>query len=76
MKCLMCKGNMQEKTTNFMVDLDNCVIIIKNVPSFVCIQCGEVTYDYHVTKQIEKIVNKVKEMVSDVAVFEYSKIAS
>lgn len=31
MNCFMCKGKLEEKNTTFMVELDNCIIIIKNV---------------------------------------------
>ena len=27
----MCKGDLENKKTTFMVELDNCIIIIKNV---------------------------------------------
>ena len=42
--CFMCKGDLENKKTTFMVELDNCIIIIKNVPSQICKQCGEVSY--------------------------------
>lgn len=48
MNCFMCKGKLEEKNTTFMVELDNCIIIIKNVPSLVCEQCGEVSYSNEV----------------------------
>ena len=60
MNCLLCKGNLENKNTTFMVELDNCIIIIKNVPSQVCKQCGEVTYSNEVAKQLEKLVNAVR----------------
>ena len=45
----MCKGKLENKNTTFMVELDNCIIIIiKNVPSQVCKQCGEVSYSKEV----------------------------
>ena len=40
----MCKGDMEDRLTTFMVDLGNCIVIVKNVPSHVCKQCGEVSY--------------------------------
>ncbi len=76
MRCLMCKGSLKDEAASFMLDLGGCIIIIKNVPAQVCSQCGEVSYSYAVTKNLENIVNKVKALVSDVAVFEYSKLAS
>lgn len=35
MNCFMCKGDLENKNTTFMVELDNyiIIIIIKNVPS-------------------------------------------
>ena len=30
MKCFMCKGNIENKNTTFMVELDNRIIIIRN----------------------------------------------
>ena len=60
MNCFMCKGDLEDKNTTFMVELDNCIIIIKNVPSQVCRQCGEVSYSNEVAKQLEKLVNSVR----------------
>ena len=60
MNCVMCKGTLENKNTTFMIELDNCIIIIKNVPSQVCKQCGEVTYSDEVAKQLEKLVNTVR----------------
>ena len=71
--CFMCKGILEEKKTTFMVELDNCIIIIKNVPSLVCKQCGEVTYNNEVSKQLEKIVNSVRNMVTEITVINYNE---
>ena len=71
--CFMCKGNLEEKKTTFMVELDNCIIIIKNVPSMVCKQCGEVTYSNEVAKQIEKLVNSVRNILTEITVINYSE---
>ena len=57
MKCFMCKGSLEDKSTNFIADMGNCIIIVKDVPSQVCTQCGEVSYSNEVTEQLEKIVN-------------------
>ena len=31
MNCFMCKGELEDKNTTFMIELDNCIIIIKNM---------------------------------------------
>ena len=72
MNCFMCKGDLEDKKTTFMVELDNC-IIIKNVPSQVCRQCGEVTYSNEVAKQLEKLVNSVRNAITEITVINYTE---
>ena len=71
MKCFMCKGNIENKNTTFMVELDNRIIIIRNVPSQVCKQCGEVTYSDEVAKQLEKLANSVRNAITEITVINY-----
>ena len=73
MKCLMCKGNVENKNTTFMTELDNCIIIIKNVPSQVCKQCGEISYSDEVAKQLEKLVNYAKNEIAEITVINYTE---
>jgi len=73
MNCFMCKGKLEEKNTTFMVELDNCIIIIKNVPSLVCKQCGEVSYSNEVSKQLEKLVNAVRNSITEITIINYSE---
>lgn len=72
MKCFMCKGQYEDKATTFMVDLGNCIVIVKNVPSQVCSQCGEVSYNNKIAKQLEKIVNSMRTAITEIAVVNYS----
>ena len=72
MKCLVCKGHTEDKLTTFMVDLNNCIIIVKNVPSQVCSQCGEVSYSNDVTKHLEELVSTMKNAIAEIAVLNYS----
>lgn len=73
MNCLMCKGSLENKNTTFMVELDNCIVIIKNVPSQVCKQCGEVTYSNEVAKRLEELVNEVKNSITEITVINYTE---
>lgn len=74
MCCIMCKCNIIEnKNTTFMVELDNCIIIIKNVPSQVCKQCGEISYSNEVAKQLERLVNAVRNSITEITVINYSE---
>ena len=71
-KCFFCKGNMVEDTTNYMVDLDGHFIIIRNVPCHKCTQCGEVSYSGEMVVRIEKIIEKLKGVLTEVAIVEYA----
>lgn len=72
MNCFSCKGgNLQKELKTYVANLDACVIIVKNVPSLVCQQCGDVYYTNDVMKQLEKIVDTMENLVKEVAIVEY-----
>ena len=69
----MCKGTLENKKTTFMVELNNCIIIIKNVPSQVCTQCGEVSYSNEVATQLERLVNAIKNSITEITAINYTE---
>ena len=74
MKCLLCAGRKSDGITTFTADINNiCTIVIKNVPSNVCNQCGEPTYTSEVIKQIEQIVDLYRSSNLEVALVYYEK---
>ncbi|MCL1820614.1 MAG: type II toxin-antitoxin system MqsA family antitoxin [Oscillospiraceae bacterium] len=72
MKCFMCKGMLEDCPTTFMVDANNCIVIVKNVPSQVCSQCGEVSYTDNVAAHLEKIANEAQKALSEIAIINYA----
>lgn len=75
MMCFYCKGEMQSSTTTHVVNYNDCIIVIKNVPCEECSQCGEIEYTDDVMKHLENIVNRAKALMQDVSVMDYSKVA-
>jgi YgiT-type zinc finger domain-containing protein len=74
MICFMCKGAVEDKLAAFMTELGNCIVIVKNVPSQVCTQCGEISYSDEVARQLEKIVRSVTNTgATEIAVVSYFK---
>ena len=67
----MCKGAMTDKHTTFMIDVENCIIIVKKVPSQVCIQCGEVSYSHDTAVELEKIIKSLSVSITEIAVVNY-----
>ena len=72
MKCFYCEGKMEESFSNYMTDIDGHFIIIKNVPCHKCSQCGEVSYSGKTVAKIEEIVEKLKEVLTEVAIVEFA----
>jgi YgiT-type zinc finger domain-containing protein len=43
--CPLCGGEKQLGTTTFAVDLKSGVVVVREVPAFVCTKCGDVWID-------------------------------
>jgi YgiT-type zinc finger domain-containing protein len=73
----MCKGTVREELSIFTADINGCVVVVKNVPSYICGQCGEVSYSDEVAMQLEHIVHGVTDSVkTEIAVVSYSEKAA
>jgi len=75
MSCFTCKGNVEKSTTTYMSEYECCYIIIKNVPCNKCTQCGEEYLNGVTLQNIEKILGKVKNALTEFAVIDYNKAA-
>ena len=73
MECFVCKGNLEVKKVNYVVDLEETIIIIKGVPAKVCMQCSEQYFDDETTQNIEKIVNQLKQLSAEVTIVNYKE---
>ena len=72
MRCFFCKGELENSTTSHVVTLDNCIIIVKNVPCTQCTQCGETFFDDDVADKLERIVKELRNAITEIAVVNYS----
>ena len=74
--CMFCKcDTVKQSTTTHVVNYKNSIIVIKNVPCEECEQCGEKYYTDEVAEELEKMVNLAKQMMQEIAVLDYSKVA-
>lgn len=72
MKCLICKnGTIQDAKTTYFAKLEHCYIIIENVPCMKCEQCGEEFIDGVTLLKIENIIEKLKSMITKIAVVDF-----
>ncbi len=73
--CIMCGAHLEEKLTSYVEDLGGCIVIVKNVPSFVCAQCGETFYSPAVSRRLDEILSVVKTSMSEVTIINYHPAA-
>lgn len=71
MNCFACKGELEKKNVNYVVDLENTIIIIKGVPAMVCKQCNEQYFDDKTSEKIEEMVNQLKKLKTEITVVKY-----
>jgi len=69
-------GKTQPVEKTHTVTLDNSVIIVKRVPSWVCRQCGEVYFTDDVMQNVETIIDKLESLIKEVAIVEYTAHAA
>jgi YgiT-type zinc finger domain-containing protein len=63
---------MEQKRVTYTEDVNNSVIVIRNVPAAVCTECGNIWYTGTVIAQLEEIVDQcIKRMAADVVVVNY-----
>ncbi|AEF86022.1 conserved hypothetical protein [Treponema primitia ZAS-2] len=82
MTCGICKAETEQKLVTYTEDVNNSVIVIRNVPATVCTECGNVWYSGTVAAQLEAIVDHCLKgivargtllQVADVAVVNYAE---
>lgn len=74
--CMFCKcDTVTPSLTTHAVNYNGAIIVIKNVPCEECEQCGEKFYTDEVAEKLEKMVNAAKQMMQEIAVLDYSKVA-
>ena len=74
-QCTFCKGTAQEGLSTFTADLGDCIVIIRNVPSHICEQCGETYYTTEVMQQVYRIVQSVRDTMREITVVNYRPAA-
>ena len=76
MTCFRCKGDTGNKHVKHAVTLDQSVIIVKNVPALVCMQCGEVYFVDETMSRLESIIDKLESIIKEVAIVDFLDAAA
>lgn len=73
-KCPTCGGPLESgKATIPYILQDNTVVVVKQVPAAICLECGEAFTTGQVTDQVLALIQQFKQLDGEVAVINYSE---
>lgn len=76
MKCLICKADTMVGTKGtYFAQIENCYVIIENVPCLKCTQCGETVFSASVMDKIDEILDKIQNIASKIFIMDYNQAA-
>ena len=55
-KCSFCRGRLYEGKTEFVARVGDEVIVIKDVPAYICENCGEAYYTPEISRKIDEVM--------------------
>jgi len=60
-RCSFCKGKLREGKTEFIAKVADKVISIKDVPAYVCENCGEAYFTPNISRKIDEVMRDFHE---------------
>ena len=75
MRCIRCGQKLYASKTTESIELENGLLVIRNIPCFKCEECSEIHFSGDVVQQIERITKEVEKHLQEVAILEYSTVA-
>ncbi len=75
MLCMECGATAEKGYTTDVTDLGDCLVIVRNVPCYKCVECNEIIYTGDVAQHLEKIVEMAKRFMQEISIIDYSKVA-
>lgn len=75
-RCPLCGGEKQPGVTTFAVDLGFGVVVVRDVPAFVCAACGDAWIDDPVAAKLEGVVADARRKRAVVQVTRWRQVAA
>jgi YgiT-type zinc finger domain-containing protein len=60
-KCDLCNGELREGKTEFVARVRDKVVVIKDVPAYICEECGEAYFTPEISRKIDRIMREFHE---------------
>ena len=54
--CSNCKGTLEEQLTTYTQWYEERLVVIENVPAWVCEQCGETYFDPEIVDRVQQLI--------------------
>lgn len=75
MRCFECGAMAEKGLTTSVTDLGNCLVIVRNVPCYKCVECNEIFYTGDVVERLERIIDAAKKAMQEISVIDYNMAA-
>lgn len=75
-QCPLCGGEKHPGIATFAVDLKTGVVVVRDVPAFVCTKCGDAWIDDPVAEKLEGIVTDARRKHAVVEVTQWQQVAA
>ncbi len=73
--CPLCGGHKKRGSTTITVDLEDTLVVVRNVPATICGLCGNDWLSDDVAGNIESIVDEAKKIHREIEVTQYRQVA-
>lgn len=54
--CSVCGGKLRHTVTTYTQEYEGQMIVVENVPAWVCDQCGEIYFDPDVVERVQTLI--------------------
>ncbi|MEK6577201.1 MAG: YgiT-type zinc finger protein [Nitrospirota bacterium] len=68
MKCMLCGGEMEKKNVPYSVDRKGYHLYLREVPAYVCSQCGENYFEEDEIEEIQVIIKTLEKHIEKLKV--------
>ena len=75
MKCMKCGREAYKSTTSEAIEMEFGLLVIRNIPCYKCEECDEIFYIGDVVQKLESITERVKLLMQDFTIVDYTKVA-
>ena len=72
---MKCGKGAYKSTTSEAIEMDFGLLVIRNIPCYKCEECDEIFYTGDVAQKIERITEMVKQLMQEITVVDYAKVA-